>query len=131
MAKPKVFKLPKTLAQCADMLYEKRAERLAVQKEVDRIATEEGLLREHLINNLPKSQATGIEGKVARAKIETKDVPQVTNREELQRYIKKHNRFDLLQNRLSESAVLEMWADKKTVPGVGSFTVVKVSCTKK
>jgi hypothetical protein len=131
MPKPKVFKLPKTLAQCADLLYQKRAERLQVQKEVDRIATEEGLLREHLINNLPKSQATGIEGKVARAKIETKQVPQVADRAALQKFIKKNDRFDLLQNRLSESAVLEMWADNKTVPGVVAFTVVKVSCTKK
>ena len=131
MIKPKEFKLPKTLAQCADALYTKRAERLALQKEVDKIASEEGKLRDHLIDNLPKSQATGIEGKIARAKIETKEIPQITDRELFHKFIRRNDRFDLLQNRLSEAAIVEMWADHKKVPGVGAFTVVKVSCTKK
>jgi hypothetical protein len=125
------FKVPKHLADCADMLYAKREERLLAQKIVDALAKEEGLLREHIIANLPKSNASGISGKVANAKIETKQIPQVEDRAVLQAYIKKTGRFDLLQNRLSESAVLEMWADNKKVPGVVSFTVIKVSCTKK
>jgi len=129
--KPKPFKVPKHLADCADMLYEKREERLQVQKVVDALAKEEGVLREHIIANLPKSNASGISGKVATARIETKMIPQVEDREALQAYIKKTGRFDLLQGRLSESAVLEMWADNKKVPGVVSFTAVKVSCTKK
>jgi hypothetical protein len=131
MAKKKEFKLPATLAGCADMLYLKRAERLEKQKEVDEIAKHEGMLRDYIIDHLPKSQATGITGKVANARIELKKVPQIKDKIALQKYIMKNDRFDLLQNRISETAVLEMWADNKTVPGVEAFNVVKVSCTKK
>lgn len=131
VTKPKPFKLPKNLAECADMLYQKRIDRLAAQKIVDAIAKEESLLREKIIAELPKSKASGISGKVANATIETKEVPIVQDRTALNTYIKKTGRFDLLQNRLSESAVLEMWADKKKVPGVGTFIAIKVSCTKK
>lgn len=129
--KPRPFKVPKHLADCADMLYAKRAERLQVQRVVDALAKEEGLLREHIIANLPKSNASGISGKVATARIETKAIPQIEDQAALQAYIKKTGRFDLLQNRLSDAAVLEMWADNKKVPGVVAFTAVKVSCTKK
>ena len=130
MPKPKEYKLPKTLAGCADALYTIRAERLVLQRAAEALSTNEGLLREYIIANLPKSQATGISGKVANAKIERKEVPQIVDKAALQKYIKRTGAFELLQNRLSESAVLERWADKKTVPGVEAFTVLKVSCTK-
>ncbi len=130
MPKPKEYKLPKTLAGCADALYTIRAERLVLQREAEALAVREGLLREHIIENLPKSQATGVSGRVANAKIERKEIPQITDKAALHKFIKRTGAFELLQNRISESAVLERWADGKKVPGVESFTVLKVSCTK-
>ena len=130
MAKPKEYKLPKTLAGCADALYTIREERLTLQREAESLSVREGLLREHIINTLPKSQATGISGRIANAKIERKEIPQIVDKLLLQKYIKRTGAFELLQNRISESAVLERWADGKTIPGVKAFTVLKVSCTK-
>lgn len=131
IAKPKPFKMPKTLAECGDALYELRAMRLEAQKVVAEIEKNEKALKERIINELPKSQASGIAGQVARVTIEIKDIPVIEDKQAFYAFIKKHNRFDLLQNRVSEAAVKEMWDDKKTVPGIGVFRAPKVSCVKK
>ena len=124
------FKLPKTLAGCADALYSVREERLAAQKVVDALARKEAALREHLIDNLPKSEASGIAGKLARASIVKDTIPQVKDWVAFHAYIKRTGSFDLLQKRLSDGAVKERWEAGKSLPGVERFTVVKVSITK-
>jgi hypothetical protein len=129
-AKPAQFKLPKSLAQCADLLYTTREERLAKQKEVDALTARESALKEHLINNLPKSDASGVAGKLARVTIVTQAIPRVENWDKLYAYIKKTNSWELLQRRLGDKAVQERWDEGKNVPGVESFNVVKVSLNK-
>ena len=124
------FKLPKTLAQCADQAYQKRAERLEVQREATAIGEEEKQLKEHLIQNLPKSQASGVSGKVANAKIEKKNVPQIVDKKKLLAHVKKTGDWDLLTIGVNTAAVEERWEQKKKVPGVDSFQVIKVSLTK-
>ena len=129
-AKKPAFKLPKSLAACADLLYEKRAERLAIQKQVDALEAEEKLIKEHLINSLPKGEASGIAGKVARVAVVTKDIAQVTDWDKLYAHIKRTGSFDLLGRSLTKAAVDERWAAKKEIPGVGHFNAVSVSVTK-
>ena len=75
MATAAPVKFPKTLGACADRVYELRAKRLAAQKDVDAIEAEEKALKEHIINTLPKSETTGVAGKVARVTVVTKQVP--------------------------------------------------------
>lgn len=128
-AAPK-FKMPKTLAECADLLYATRIARLALQKQAEVKEAEERQLRERLINELPKSKALGIAGKVARATIETKPVPTVEDWDRFYQHVKKTGHFDLLHKRLSEDAVKQRWEDHKVVPGVGKFNAVKVSLEK-
>lgn len=130
MAKAPVFKLPKSLAACADMLYTTRQERLDVQKKVDEFKEREELLRTHIINTLPKSEASGISGKIANAKIVTKDVPRVEDWDAFYKYVHKNQAYELLQRRLNDAGIQERWDDDKTVPGVGKFTTVSVSVTK-
>lgn len=128
--KPAKFKIPKAMGACADLLYTTRQRRLDLQKQVDALQAQETALREHIIDTLPKSEAKGVAGKVAYVKVETKAVPQVKDWEAFQRYVKKTGAFDLFQRRINTAAIEERWANKKTVPGVESFTAVKVSCTK-
>ena len=90
------FKLPKTLAQCADLAYSRRADRLEVQREATAIGEEEKQLKEHLIQNLPKSQASGVSGKLANAKIEKKKVPTIEDKKKLLAHVKKTGDWDLL-----------------------------------
>lgn len=125
-----VFKAPKSLAQCADLLYEIRAERLLQQKVVDELQAKETLLKNHLIDNLPKSEASGVAGKVARVSIGVDEVPRVEDWDKLYAYVKKNNAFELLQKRVANVAVEERWEHGKEVPGVGRFKVVKVSLNK-
>lgn len=124
------IKLPKTLAACADLMQKVRQERLAAQKVVEALQKQESFIEEHLINSLPKSEATGVAGKTARATVVVKDYPTVTDWDSFYKYIKKTGSFELLQRRLSEGAIKERWEGKKTIPGVGVFKRSKISLTK-
>lgn len=132
--KPK-FKAPKTLAEAADRLYTLRQERLALQKQVDSLSAHESFLSEHLINNLPKSNASGIAGKVANARIESKEIPRVEDWPALYAYVMKTAKknpgvWGLLQRRVSEGTVKELWAEGVKVPGVTRFDVPVVRLSK-
>lgn len=125
------FKLPETLAECADLLYETREKRLKVQKDADHLEALEKALKAHIIENLPKSQASGIQGKVASVVIKKKIVAALKDDKKFFAYIKKTGDFDLMQRRLNDAAVQARWEAKKNVPGVEPFTTLSVSCTKR
>lgn len=129
IAKPK-YKFPKMLGACADRLFELRNTRLAMQKEVDVIEAEEKALKEYIINTLPKSEASGVAGKLARVTLVKKDIPQVNNWDVFYKYVKRTGQFDLLQRRLTDTAIKERWDSGNEVPGVGHFNAVSVSISK-
>jgi hypothetical protein len=129
MAAAKPIKLPKTMGACADLLYETREKRLAAQKIVDELAKQEAAVREHIINNLPKSD-TGASGKRARVSVITKQVPQVKDWDKFYAHVKKTGQFELMQRRLADTAIRERWDNGKQVPGVEAFGVVSVSLNK-
>lgn len=128
--KRKPLKVPSSLAACADLAYQLRAERLEVQRDATAIGKDETALKEHLIKNLPKSQASGVSGKIANAKVEKKTVPTITDKKKLLDHVKKTGDWDLLTIGLNTAAVEERWESKKKVPGVGEFDIIKVSLTK-
>lgn len=130
MPSEKKFKFPKTMGACADKLYQLREKRLAEQKRVDEIEAEEKALKEHIIQTLPKSEASGVAGKLARVSVVTKVIPQVENWDKFYAYIKKKGEFDLLQRRVSDTAVKERWDNGKQVPGVKTFNALTVSINK-
>lgn len=128
MSKP--FKLPKTLGACADLIFSTRARRLALQKEVDALQAQETALKEHFIATVPKSDAAGVTGRLARVTVGTKDIPTVKDWEAFHKYVKKSGRFDLLQRRLSTEAVTEMLEAGEKLPGVEVFHAKVVSINK-
>lgn len=133
--KKPVFTPPKSLAACADQLYSTREHRLALQKEADALAAQEAVLREHIINNLPKSNATGIAGRVARATIETKTVYQAKDWDAIHAYILKHQKKNpgvwALMNKALNAKTLKELAEAGTlVDGVESLDVKVVSLSK-
>lgn len=127
----KTIPLPKSVAGAADKLYTLREARYKLQAQVTKLEAEEGVLREYLIDNLPKSEASGITGRVARAEIVKKRVPQVKSWPDFYKHILRTKDFSLMQRRLNEGAVKERWDSKKVVPGVVAFTALSVSVTKK
>lgn len=128
--KKKVFKFPKNLAACADRMFELTQKRRAVKKEMEAIEEEEKAYKAHIIENLPKSQASGVAGKLCRVTAIVKEIPQLKDSEAFYKYVKSKNRFDLLQRRLSDAAIKEMWEDGKEVPGVEKFNAVTLSVNK-
>lgn len=130
MATEVKYKFPKALGACADKLFELRNKRLSEQKKVDEIAAEETALKNHIIENLPKSEASGVAGKLARVTVVTKQVPQVKDWDAFYKYVKKTGSFDLMQKRLTDAAIKERWEAGKEVPGVEHFNVVSVSINK-
>jgi hypothetical protein len=122
--------LPKSIGRCADMYAEVRELRLAMQKVVDEVQEREREIREHIIANLSKSEDTGAAGKRYRAQIVKKVVPQVADWPALWAHILKTKRFDLLQKRVAERAVKDVWEEGSSVPGVEKFNAIEVSITK-
>jgi hypothetical protein len=127
--KPK-FKFPKALGACADRLFTVRQQRLEIQKQVDLLQSEESAIKEHIINTLPKSEASGVAGKLARVTVVSKQVPQVKDWDAFYKHVKKSGDFDLLQRRLTDSAIKERWEAGKEVPGVEHFNAISVSINK-
>lgn len=129
MSKAKIVKIPKSPAACADLLYETREARYALQNKIKKMEELESALNEFFVNKLPKD-STGIAGKVARVQINPVTKPVVEDWDKFYKHIKKSGAFDLMQRRVSKTAVQERWDNKEQVPGVGRLNVKKVSCTK-
>jgi len=129
-AKTPAFKIPKAIGACADLLYTTRLDRLALQKQVDELAARETQLKDHIINTLPKSEATGAAGKLARVTVVNDYVPQVEDWDALYKYINRTKSFELLNKALSRSAATERLEAGKTIPGVAKMAIVKVSINK-
>lgn len=130
MATKPAYKFPKHMGACADLLYDLKNRRLAQDKVAGALLEEEKALKEHIIQNLPKSEASGIAGKVARVTVVTKEVPQLKDDDKFFAFMAKNKRWDLMQRRISDTAVREMWDSGKKVPGVEPFTVVTISLNK-
>lgn len=127
--KPK-FKFPKTPGLWPDLLYELKQKRLAIQKQADAIEEEEKALKEHIINTLPKSEASGVSGKNYKVAVIQKMVPQVDSWDDFYKHILKTKDFGYLNRALNKGHVEEVWDAGKQVPGVKAFQAVTVSLTK-
>lgn len=130
MSKPEI-KFPKSLALCADKFYKIREERRELDKKVAELKSLETAYQNHLINELPASDATGISGKICRVSVTSEDQPTIEDREAFRRYINRTKRFDLAYAlRPSAPACRAMWEDGREVPGVGKFINKKLSVSK-
>lgn len=127
--KKPAFKIPKALAEAVDLYKTTRDLRLAEQKRVDEIAEQEKLLKQHIIDTLPKSQANGIAGKLARAEITKRNVPIIEDERKFFAYAHRKGNEDLVKESMVVSAVQARWEAGKAVPGIGTFTVVNLSLT--
>jgi len=126
----KTFSVPKNPGACADLLYKTREKRLQATKIVDELKEQETKIKDYLIATLPKSDSTGVAGKFAMVRVVVEQIPQVEDRDLFYAHIKKTGSFELLTRALNRKSVEERWLAGKKVPGVGTYTNVKVSSTK-
>ncbi len=134
-AKPAAFKIPAKLADVADLLHTTRNERLALDRASEELKKREGLLANELINKLPKSNATGIAGKLVRVAIVNKEVVTVADWDVLHDYIIKNAKknpgvWALMNKAVGVAGVKEMWERGVAVPGVTKLAVPTVSVNK-
>lgn len=138
----KTPKLPKSLGACVDLYSDTRTARLAEGKVVAVMEEQEKLIRNHIIDNLPKDEG-GAVGKRYKGVTYNDVVYQVEDWDKFYAHLKKTGEFDLLNRALNQAAVKERidaqqrpngkrgddWKPKLP-PGVRTFTVVKLSVTK-
>ena len=122
--------MPGSIGLCADEYKRVQQLRLLMEKETDAVKARESEIKNHIINSLSKSDDTGAAGKFYRAQIVMKAVPKIANWGGLTSWIRKHDRFDVLQKRLFNSAIEDLWEQQQEVPGVERVNVPDVSITK-
>lgn len=123
--------LPDSIGRCADLLHDVRDLRLRMQKEVDAVAERESEVREHIINTLSSSADTGAAGLRYRAQIVKKTKFNIADWGVFCSFVRKNDRFDMLQKRLSEKAVADfVEQEKREIPGTERIMVPEVSITK-
>lgn len=127
--------MPASIGRAADLYHDVRELRLLMAKEVERMQEREIEVREYIIANLSKSADTGAAGLKYRAQIVSKTVVRVSEEAggwgAFFSWVRKNDRFDMLQKRLSDKAVAD-WIEenKRLLPGTESMTVPDVSITK-
>jgi len=92
-----------------------------------KLKTVEDNLRASLIKAMHDDNLTTLETDVIYIGVTQSVRPTIMSWEELEKFIREHNAVDLLQKRLTESAVKLRWDDGIQVPGVGIQTVDKVT----
>ena len=124
------MKFPKSLGACVDLAYQLRQKRQAAQKAVDALAEDENELKEFILATFDKGSLDGAKGKLATAGVVRKTVATVNDWEAVYKYIAKNKAFELLQQRISDSAYRERLEAKEVVPGIEPFVAISLSLTK-
>ena len=127
-------KLPKSMGACADLYYDAKQKRLAADKVAAELKAEEERIKNHIIENLSKDD-TGAAGKHHRVQVVRKRDYRVKPElwDAFYSWVAKNKRFDLLQKRLSKTAIkdiMETAPAKQRPPAVEPFDYVDVSLTK-
>ena len=115
--------IPATLGACADRLLELRELKAKQQRVLDALADEERAIREHLIRELPKSEAEGVVGHTAKAVVHIKQRPTYTDWTAVCDWVRTTGDFSILQHRLSEAAIRERWEAGETIMTTHTLTV--------
>lgn len=122
--------MPPSIGLRADEYHDVREVRLMMEKEVEGVKARENELRESIIADLSKSADTGAAGLRYRAQIVMEAKPKIEDWAKLCKFVAEQGRFELLQKRLGEKAVEEIWDAGYAVPGVEKMRVPEVSITK-
>jgi hypothetical protein len=143
-------KLPKSLGACVDLYYDTRQKRLAVGKQADEIKVTETFIANHIINNVPKGDSGAI-GARYKGVVKNDIIFQIDSWEDFYAWIKKTGHFEVLNRAINQAALAEhidalnekldaanaklvdpkARKPRKMLPGVKTFTAVKLSVTKK
>lgn len=121
---------PKKLGACADLAYDMRESRLAVEEQAEAMKKEEAKLKEHILGLLKEQGLDSGTGSRATVSLSSITVPRVTDWDAFYAFIHKKKAYELLERRPSRSAYKERLEAGVVVPGVEPQPVVNLSITK-
>lgn len=121
-AKPVTAPAPMTLGAATDKMWALREEKRKLAVEEKRLDTELKALEETIFELLDAQDTRKAEGKKASVSIGEAIVANVEDWDALWPWIAKTKNFHLIQKRVSDPGMRELWALKKVVPGVQPFT---------
>jgi hypothetical protein len=104
----------------------KQEERLTADRQAKILKAEEDELKALVMQQMVHSGLTNLSLDGTSARIERKEKPYIADFTALEGYIVEHRATDLLQKRLTESAVKLRWEDGIVIPGVGTMTEEKL-----
>lgn len=119
-----------SVGELIDGLYELRAQRLAIEKQVEELKARETSTKEEILFLLREGGLEGAKGAVATAAITYKTKPNVTDWDAVYNFIRDQDMLSLLQKRLTVTLWAALQEDGVTVPGVESITLPDLSLTK-
>lgn len=123
--------LPASMGRCADLYHDVRDLRLSMEKQVAEIKARESEIKDYLIDNLSAGQDTGAAGLRYRAQVTKKRTPKLNDWGVFCSWIRKNDRFDMLQKRINEKAVAETAEEmQRNIPGTEFMNVKALSVTK-
>jgi hypothetical protein len=123
--------LPASIGGCADLYHDIRELRLEMERQVADIRARETEIREHIINSTTVNDRGGV-GQRYKAVVIAELKPTVKDWNVFFPLVAKLGRFDFLQKRISEAALMEAILDNGKIPppGVELISVKTVSITK-
>jgi hypothetical protein len=121
---------PKTIKAIIDKLVEVEAATAHHNKIAKEFSKAQFDFENYIIETFKKTELEGAQGKTHQLKISRSEHPVPKNWPKIYDYIVKNKAFDLLQKRLSSTAVKARWKDKKVVPGIEKFDKLGLSLTK-
>jgi hypothetical protein len=122
--------IPESIGRRADLFKEVEELYRDMKAEVDEVYARMSEIRESIIADLSKSDDTGAAGLKYRVQVKTDTKPKVNDWDKVYEYIASKKRFDLLQKRLSDRAVMDIIEQEGKLAGVEKIHLPKLSITK-
>lgn len=115
------------LASKADQYLATRKRRLALQRETDAIDVEEKKLKQELMLALRRGEAKAIGGQTVTLTLKTKNVATAKDWAKIHKYIVDNDAWDIMQKRLTQTAVDARWDEGIQIPGIEAFPTDELS----
>ena len=118
---------PKELGDLADLYDDLREQRLAKDKESAALKERESAAYAAIIEELRRQEITSIGGQRVTLTLKESDEPTKEGWGKFWDYVVATGDESLIERRVNAAAVKEHWAAGETIPGIGKFTVYKLS----
>lgn len=114
-----------------DLLYATRVKRLEAEKEIKALKTSEVAYRVRIKQMLDAASLEAGSGKLATTSVCYTTEPTAKDWPSIYSYIVENDAFDMLQRRLSATAVRDRWNEGIIIPGIDKFDSWDLSLTKR